>query len=208
MIGIQHQFIFVHIPKTAGNALQSILSAYSEDTIIAGGNKDGIHRFGLYSTYGTAKHSTLADYFYALGPESFWSKRRFTCIRNPWDRAISFYFSPHRGYNVWDRNEFIRMLDEMHPMTAFLRLPTNVTETRPDQNLDFILRYEQLYEDFSRLCDILGLTRKSLPVLNKGSQQSYHDYYDSKLIQIVRTRFREDIELFDYEFNYCQRYQA
>jgi hypothetical protein len=208
MIGIQHQFIFVHIPKTAGNALQSILSAYSEDIIIAGGNKDGIHRFGLYSTYGTAKHSTLADYFSALGPESFWSKRRFTCIRNPWDRAISFYFSPHHGHHAWDRDKFIHMLDKIQPMTAFLRLPITATGKISEQNLDFIIRYEQLHEDFSRLCDILGIKKKILPVINRGNRRPYPDYYDSELIQIVGTRFREDIELFGYEFNYCQRYQA
>jgi hypothetical protein len=198
MIGIKHQFIFVHIPKTAGNALQSILSAYSEDTIVVNANKDGAHRFGLYSAYGTAKHSTLSDYFAALGPELFWSKRRFTCIRNPWERAISFYFSPHQGYHIWNRDKFIRMLDKIQPMTAFLRLSN---ATRPDQNLDFIIRYEQLHQDFSMLCDILGFTRKSLPVLNKGNRQSYLNYYDPELIQMVEDRFQEDIELFGYEFN-------
>lgn len=203
MIGVQHQFIFVHIPKTAGNALQSILGTYSEDTFVAGGNKDGIHRFGLSSAYGTVKHSTLADYFIALGPELFWSKRKFTCIRNPWDRAISFYFSPHRGYDSWNRDKFIRRLSEIRPMTDSLRLPAN--KTKPDRNFDFILRYEQLPEDFSRLCDILGLTKKSLPLLNQGNRRPYPDYYDSELIQIVGERFREDIELFGYEFNSCRR---
>ncbi|QBQ54828.1 sulfotransferase family 2 domain-containing protein [Nitrosococcus wardiae] len=201
MIGIYHQFIFVHIPKTAGNALQSVLSAYSEDTLVAGNNKDGVHRFGLYSAYGTIKHSTLTDYFAALGPESFWSKRKFSCVRNPWDRAISFYFSPHRRCDTWDRNEFIRMLDEIHPMSTYLRLPTDAAGMRPDDNLDFIIRYEQLNEDFSRLCDILDIPGRSLPVLNQGNRRPYFDYYDPELIQIVTDRFWEDIEVFGYKFD-------
>lgn len=208
MIGIYHQFIFVHIPKTAGNALQSVLSAYSEDAIVVGDNKDGVHRFGLYSAYGTVKHSTLADYLAALGPESFWSKRKFACVRNPWERAISFYFSPHRGCDTWDRNEFIRLLDEIHPMTTYLRLPIDTAGTRPDHNLDFIIRYEQLNKDFSRLCDILDIAGGSLPVLNQGSRQPYFDYYDPELIQIVADRFREDIEVFGYEFEPCNRKPA
>lgn len=198
MISVQHQFIFVHIPKTAGNALQSILSAYSEDVFVTGGAKDGIHRFGLHSAYGTVKHSTLADYLVALGSELFWPKRRFTCIRNPWDRAISFYFSPHRGCTTWDRNKFIHALSEICPMTDFLRLPVNA---RQDKNIDFILRYERLQEDFAKLCDILGFERRDLPLLNQGSRRPYPDYYDSELIQIVANRFRKDIGLFGYEFN-------
>lgn len=208
MIGTNPQFIFVHIPKTAGNALQSVLSTYSKDTIVAGDDKDGIHRFGLYSAYGTVKHSTLAEYLSVLGPKLFWSKPRFTCIRNPWDRAISFYFSPHRRYQDWDRNQFIHMLDKLQPMTVFLKLPSNKNNTRPDQNFNFIMRYEKLNEDFSRLCDILRIARRSLPVLNKGNRQSYVNYYDPNLIQIVRDRFQEDVELFGYEFNACQRDQV
>lgn len=206
MIGIRHQFIFVHIPKTAGNAMQNILSAYSEDTIVSSGNKDGVHQFGLYSPHGTAKHSTLTDYFFALGAELFWPKLKFTCIRNPWDRAISFYFSPHNKNHSWNRNEFIRMLDKIHPMTTFLHLPTHVENIKPDQNINFIIRYEDLHKGFSKLCDILGIAKKDLPVLNKGSRQSYLEYYDSELIQIVAERFREDIEIFDYEFNPPKRY--
>lgn len=208
MIGTNPQFIFVHIPKTAGNALQSVLSIYSKDTIVAGGDKDGLHRFGLYSAYGTVKHSTLAEYLSVLGSKLFWSKPRFTCIRNPWDRAISFYFSPHRGYQTWDRNKFIHMLDKLQPMTVFLKLPNNKNNTSPDHNFSFIMRYEKLNEDFSRLCDIFGLASRTLPVLNKGNRLPYIYYYDAELVQIVRNRFREDVELFGYEFNACQRDQV
>ncbi|WP_232420216.1 sulfotransferase family 2 domain-containing protein [Nitrosococcus watsonii] len=203
---MRHQFIFVHIPKTAGNAMQNALSSYSEDTIVASGNKDGVHRFGLYSLYGTTKHSTLTDYFFALGAEAFWSKRKFTCIRNPWDRAISFYFSPHHKNYSWNRDKFIRMLDKIHPMTTFLRLPDHVANTEPDQNVDLIIRYEDLHKGFSKLCDILGISRRSLLVLNKGNRKSYFEYYDSELIQIVAERFREDIEVFGYEFDSSKRY--
>jgi len=200
MISIQHQFIFVHIPKTAGNALQSILSRYSEDTLVAGDNKDGVHRFGINSRYGTVKHSTLADYLSALGPEAFWAKRRFACVRNPWDRAISFYFSPHRGQNRWNRNEFIDLLDDIQPMASYLRLPSDTPGALPCRNLDVIIRYEKLQQDFDGLCDFLGIARQSLPVLNPSNRRPYTDYYDPELIQRVADRFSADIELFDYGY--------
>lgn len=200
MIGEKFQFIFVHIPKTAGNALQSILINYSEDAKVIRGQKDGIHRFGIESPYGTSKHSTLSDYLTTLGPDAFWSKRRFACIRNPWERAISFYFSPHKRRTVWDRDEFLKGLDSMESMASYLRLPTDPAGTLPDRNVDFLIRFERLQQDFDQLCDILGIERHHLPMRNQSDVLPYPDYYDDELIQIVGNRFFEDVSLFGYEF--------
>jgi len=35
MISIKHNFIFIHVPKTAGNSFQNILKNYSEDKIVS-----------------------------------------------------------------------------------------------------------------------------------------------------------------------------
>ncbi len=37
MISLEHRFLFIHVPKTAGNALQNVPKDYSEDTITATG---------------------------------------------------------------------------------------------------------------------------------------------------------------------------
>ena len=34
MISFKHKFIFIHAPKTAGNAIQNVLQKYSDDEII------------------------------------------------------------------------------------------------------------------------------------------------------------------------------
>ena len=34
MISLARQFLFVHVPKTAGNAIQNKLRAYSEDVVV------------------------------------------------------------------------------------------------------------------------------------------------------------------------------
>ena len=49
---------------------------------------DGVERFGL-ALVGTTlkKHSTIADYADQLKPEFFEHARKFTIVRNPWDRA-------------------------------------------------------------------------------------------------------------------------
>ncbi|WP_232085970.1 sulfotransferase family 2 domain-containing protein [Candidatus Nitrosacidococcus tergens] len=189
----------MHIPKTAGNAIQSVLRKYSEDRVVKNSHdKDGIHRFGVVSSYGTEKHATLTNYFTVLSAEKFKEKQKITCIRNPWDRAISFYFSPHRECNHWDRNEFIHTLDNIQPISYFMKLP-HTTDLKA--NFDFIIRYEQIDLDFSNLCQFLGFSAEKLPKINQGIHQSYIKYYDSELIDLVADRFQEDITLFSYEFN-------
>src|SRR6266545_4235757 len=72
MISFQKRFLFVHIPKTAGNSIQSVLRDYSEDELVAlRGEQDGIERFGLRNPkYKIKKHSTLAEYGRPLAKRS------------------------------------------------------------------------------------------------------------------------------------------
>src|SRR5262249_18458447 len=112
MISLQKGFLFVHIPKTAGNSIQTILAPYSEDELVTlRGHQDGIERFGLRNpNYKIKKHSTLAEYRAALGQERFQSLYKFTCVRNPWDRMISYYFTAGQQRLKWDRKLFKRMI--------------------------------------------------------------------------------------------------
>src|SRR6476659_6544745 len=71
MISLQKRFLFVHIPKTAGNSIQSVLRDYSDDQLVAlRKEQDGIERFGLHNPkYKIKKHSTLTENRDALGNE-------------------------------------------------------------------------------------------------------------------------------------------
>ena len=87
MVSRAHNFIFVHIPKTGGNALQHALLGCADDTVKIGARNfhDGVERFGL-TLAGTTlnKHSTISDYATQLEPGFFDQARRFTIVRNPW----------------------------------------------------------------------------------------------------------------------------
>jgi hypothetical protein len=200
MISLQKRFLFVHIPKTAGNSIQSALRDYSEDQLVAlRKEQDGIERFGLRSpNYNVKKHSTLREYRDALGNEQFGNLYKFTCVRNPWDRMVSYYFTPTQSPENWDRKKFRRIISEAVSVADYLRLEKN--EDDPFANVDYIMRFENLTDDFRTVCGTLNISPTSLPRYNRSSREHYSKYYDGKLRELVRMRFTAEIKRFGYTF--------
>jgi Sulfotransferase family len=200
MISFQKRFLFVHIPKTAGNSIQSILRHYSEDEIVAArGAQEGIERFGVRNPkYEIKKHSTLAEYRAALGEEKFRELYKFTCVRNPWDRMISLYFSPGRKVAEWDRAAFKALVSKTLSVADYLRLEE--TDRDPFGNVDRIMRFENLSEDFLAVCQQLGISSSPLPTYNRSTRDDYAQYYNDELRELVRQRFAAEIEHFGYRF--------
>ena len=200
MISLQKRFLFVHIPKTAGNSIQSALRDYSEDQLVAlRKEQDGIERFGLRNPkYKIKKHSTLREYREALGDEQFRSLYKFTCMRNPWDRMISYYFTPTQSPENWDRKKFQRIISEAVSVADYLRLDRD--EEDPFANVDYIMRFENLAEDFRTVCGTLGISPATLPRYNRSNREHYSKYYDDELRELVRKRFAREIERFGYAF--------
>ena len=200
MISLQKRFLFVHIPKTAGNSIQSVLRHYSEDQLIAlRKEQDGIERFGLRNPkYKIKKHSTLNEYYNALGEEQFGKLYKFTSVRNPWDRMVSYYFTPTQNPETWNRKKFRGMISETVSVTDYLRL--NNRKDDPFANVDYIMRFENLAEDFRAVCTAIGISPPTLPQYNRSNREHYSKYYDHELREFVRTRFAAEIERFDYTF--------
>jgi len=200
MISFQKRFLFVHIPKTAGNSIQSVLRDYSEDELVAlRGEQDGIERFGLRnSTYKIKKHSTLAEYRDALGVGRFAELYKFTCVRNPWDRMVSYYFTPTQNTVAWDRKKFRKIISEALSVADYLRLDKG--EEDPFGNVNYIMRFETLADDFRTVCAALDISPVALPRYNRSNREHYSKYYDDELRELVRARFATEIERFGYTF--------
>ena len=87
----------LHIPKTAGNSVQYALKKYTEDAIKYA-DFDGVkfHKMGITNSKitGLTKHSLLYEYEKFFDLNNFF---KFTCIRNPWDRILSWYFFDNKN---------------------------------------------------------------------------------------------------------------
>jgi len=201
MISFQKRFLFVHIPRTGGNSIQSVLRDYSEDEIVAlRSGQDGIERFGLRNPhYKLKKHSTLAEYQAALGRDEFRNLYKFACVRNPWDRMVSYYFRRAHDAKDWDRKEFRKTILKALSVADYLRLDENKED--PFGNMDYLMRFETLADDFQRVCMGLNIPVKPLPKYNRSHREQYSRYYDDELRALVQARFALEIERFGYAFD-------
>ena len=203
MISLKHQFLFIHIPKTAGNSIQNVLKDYSEEKIVSvAPHQDGVERFEVRSdSYKIHKHSTLLEYQDQLGQDVIDGLFKFTCVRNPWERMISFYFSPHRRTVSWDRRNFVELVKNVEPVANFVSSDKNAEQGQDCfENIDCYIRFEELNQDFEDVCARIGIPLARLPQRNASKHQHYSSYYDYDLIQLVRERFDEEIRFFEFKF--------
>ncbi|HEX5316827.1 MAG TPA: sulfotransferase family 2 domain-containing protein, partial [Candidatus Kapabacteria bacterium] len=158
-----------------------------------------VERFGLRNPkYKIKKHSTLAEYRAALGESEFGKLYKFTCVRNPWDRMISLYFTPTQNTIVWDRKRFRKIIVKALPVSDYLQL--NECENESFENVDYIMRFENLEDDFRAVCAAIGISPAVLPKYNRSNREHYSTYYDDELRELVRERFAAEIERFGYTF--------
>ncbi len=202
VLSTRHRFLFIHVPKTGGNSIQSVLLPYSDDQIaLLAPHHDGIERFEIRSsTLSIHKHSTLLEYENQLEPSEFSSLIKVCGARNPWDRCVSHFFSPHRGPISWNPSDFTTFIESaVLPLSHYIK-------TRPGgdnafENIDYFIRFEHIKEDFQGFCASTGLYRLDLPHLNRSSRRDYRSYYQSEeAVRLVQKKFQDEIEYFGYKF--------
>lgn len=210
MIARDGSFVFVHVPKTAGNTISMLLAPYCGDVLYSGAPfQDGRERFSVRNaSYPTLhKHSTLAEYALAMG-QDFAQVLAVCCVRDPWERAVSMYFSPssvyartvrpdpHPSPADWDRAEFVRMLADHVPSHRYVELPD---QTSPWKRVDVVIRFENLEEDLGLAFRALGLRGcPQVPRLNASHHALYPVFYDDELISLVASLEAPLIEKFGY----------
>lgn len=215
MISIQKKFLFIHVPKTGGNSIQNILKQYSEDDIVVlDKHQDGVERFEISNTkYNIRKHSTISCYKDEIEKNIFEKLFKFSTLRNPWDMCVSYYFSPHRGVVSWNKDDFKKFISTIPAISYYISLDpssnisnnsskiNNFDKKRPiDYNIDFLMRFENLDQDFKKVCETISIPYEKLPIRNKSNRNHYTQYYNNELKSIIENKFEEEIEYGKYIF--------
>jgi hypothetical protein len=111
---------------------------------------------------------------------------------------VSYYFTPTQTPETWDRKKFRKIISKAVSVADYLRLDQH--DEDPFTNVDYIMRFENLAEDFRTVCRTLAIPPPNLPRYNRSSRDHYSKYYDADLRELVRTRFAAEIERFGYTF--------
>ena len=114
MISFKHKFIFIHCQKTGGRSIERCLEKYIEyDTHTY--NASTIDTNPVMFK-GGGSHTPLMSYYNRWKPEygSIYDFFKFGCIRNPWERAISFwlYWQKRKGTNNTFSKERFKVIAE------------------------------------------------------------------------------------------------
>ncbi len=190
----RNDVVFIHIPKTAGTSMRWTLDFNRV-------NKEN----------GVRKHNDANKIIGLLGQEKWDAVFKFTFVRNPWDRLLSFYHFRLRNNMITDevlKQDFYKWATfKMTSKSPNSKIHFNLqaqTHWLKDQkgkiNMDFIGRFEHLETDFKELATRLSLPSQLLELNVNPLKLDYRDHYDEELKSLVAKFYQEDIHYFKYTF--------
>ena len=110
--------IFIHVPKTAGNYLtRHCFLQFSKDLLVARGHQDGVNRFEIMGGETRKKHMTLEDYAREVDISRYFL---IAPLRDPVERLMSLYYSPHRSMQKTRRGLVIQALSRAMQLSVDL----------------------------------------------------------------------------------------
>ena len=182
MVSDKFKCIFIEVPKTGSTSIRHIIGQPEKP------------------------HLNICQIADQVSADVFDSYFKFGFVRNPWDRAVSLYERKEglQAKQVMDFEEFINWMKFssctcIHPVPHRYQLDWFVSP-HGDIVVDYIGKFENIDEDWEKISKQLGINA-SLPKLNVNpDKKHYTEYYTDKTKEIIKKRFAEDIEYFEYEF--------
>jgi len=210
ILSYQAGFLFIHIEKAAGSSIQQALQPHA-----GAPPKSSLRRRlawfgslnrvgGLHRAVQFGEHATANEVKRCLPPDAYASLFKFAFVRNPWDRLVSRYAHLLRSTDR-RRHRFISGLEKFEDFLKWeiqrgsAQCPY-VTDPDGKPIVDFIGHYERLAEDFAKVCARLKI-QAALPHANVSEHRDYRSYYTTETREFVAKEFRQDIELFGYDFD-------
>ena len=228
MISRKSNILFVHIPKTAG---QSIEQFFMDREGLDWDNYGHRKQFLMYrnqdQSRGTERlaHLSAAEYVDCgyIDQSEFEQLFKFSFVRNPWERILSEYryrnYVHHRSF----RQFILKRLPKPGWDDQYRHVMPQYDMLYKDGRLlvDFVGRFENLQQDFDKICETLSIEESELPFRNRSAKVSRNmrrklrnwvflngengkrtlaEYYDADTRDAVAEIYARDIETFGYEF--------
>ena len=194
MIINKYKVIFIHIPKNAGTSIETY---FDKEPHVKG--------FQI-----ARKHDNI-EIIKNNFPEKYKTYKKFTIIRNPYDRMVSWYFFlKYELSNMW-RNYFDLENEDVFgwrflSFKEFLKNPEKV-------NLEMIIKMKQLmaragisktveiikFENLNKELSEFFEKEINLPIINKSKHEHFLKYYDKDSLDVVYEKYKKDFKKFNYK---------
>ena len=213
ILSVGRSYVFVHIPKTGGTSLAITLEQRAmKDDIMLGDTpkaKNRRHRVKDIKTRGRLwKHSTLADIDGLVPGAVLDDLFAFTLVRNPWDRAVSYYHwlqdqrFDHPSVRLAQSHDFTGFVTHPQTCNAYQSSPAAHYMRRANgaEQCNAYIRIEDFAEDAAALIAHLGFDL-TLGVANASARGGdYRRYYSDSSAEILAQSCAVDIARFGYSF--------
>jgi hypothetical protein len=207
MICPKHKFIFIHIPKTAGRSVRGALRKHCYTT------PQEIFRLfdlirvplGLQPTkFPKSRYSKLrghplgVDYIDHFG-EEFFQYYRFTFVRNPYNRMISYYNWKIRNGVIDPNTDFFEFVQSTIESGSFLPQVDFIKGREGEILVNTIGHVESIENDLRRITNDIGVNT-DIPHKNRAPRLK-DTYFDSRTKDIFDEFYGRDMEYFGYTYS-------
>jgi len=184
MISHKYKCIFIHLGRTGGTSIE-----FAFDERVHGWEKHWTQRImrRKYKNY-------WKDYY------------KFTCVRNPYDWVASQYFHNKQINYEWYEKTYNVDIKTMSFLDFLKFNNIHIREEKLNvflddlDEIDYIIRFEELQKGFDYVCDQIGKPKTLLEKIESSTHESYMNYYDTQeKIDIINEDYREYFETFGYE---------
>ena len=198
IVSHKHKFIFFKPWKVGGNSVEHNLIEQCGDGDII----DTTHR-------------NPKDTLDIVGEKIYKQYFKFTISRNPWDRMVSYFWWQDGGLvgknHRKNTDELLKMKFNGYQFKEqFAQWIGNYTHFNQPfyfndegvPSMDHYMKFENLNDDYKKICKKLNLTYKSLKQIGKfpfkKKNEKYWKYYNYHSGAIVAQRHKRTIKMFNY----------
>jgi len=176
--------IFIHIPKNGGTTVKQVF-----------------HKRAF------CHHHTRLQDLHAYDGE-IEDAYKFAFIRNPYDRAVSYYRFVVRRYSERDLPKTWKLPHVHDSFLDFLRYAIPNWEVFKPQvfwtegvEFNYLGRFENFEQDLRAIGKEVNIKLGKIPVTNASKRHTdYRNYYCEESRGMVEEFFKEDFETFGYEY--------
>lgn len=188
--------VFMHIPKTAGNCVLATLKGAGSNVLATG--HGSVERSVERMAQPLRRAGTTWDNVY-----------KFSFVRNPWDRMVSWYYHSHaadrhdwepeqhyESFRDWLCYRGVQNLMKTAPVLALTKYDGQVVP-------NFVGQYEHLERDLAIVAEELRVDAPMIKLSNPGKNRpdwarDFRPFYDTRTDSIIVSTGNWEIAMFRY----------